>query len=61
MGAAGEILANQNKMLFTTSVQQNVFPFFTEIQQLSTLPFPIARGGLLNSIFRQIYQLIPFY
>ena len=51
MGAACEILTNKKKLLFTTSVQQKVFPFSTETQQLSTLPFPIVRGGLIKLHF----------
>ena len=50
MGAACEILTNKKKIV-TTSVQQKVFPFSTETQQLSTLPFPIVRGGLIKLHF----------
>ena len=60
--AACEILTNKKMLVknVTTSVQQKVFPFFTETQQLSTLTLPIVRRGLVK-FQRQIYQLIPFY
>ena len=49
------------KIIIYYQCTKKVFLFFTEIQQLGILPFPIVRGDLLNSIFSEIYQLIPLY
>ena len=38
-------------MSFTISEQQKAFSFFTETQQLSTLPFLIVGAGLVKFYF----------